>query len=78
MRYAFEHGYSTTISAEPLLDETPETLYDALHQYVTGSIWIGKMNFSYRRVKMNAASLETPSHVKDLMEAQSNENIIAM
>jgi uncharacterized Fe-S cluster-containing radical SAM superfamily protein len=78
LRYAYEHGYSTTISAEPLLDETPDALYDALHPYVTGSIWIGKMNFPDRRVRMNAASSETPAHVKALMGAQSDENIIAI
>ncbi len=78
LRYAFDHGYSTTISAEPLLDVTPDALYDSLHQYVTGSIWIGKMNFPDRRVKMNAASSVTPAHVRALMEAQSDENIIAM
>lgn len=78
LKYAFEHGYSTTISAEPLLDETPDALYDALHQYVSGSIWIGKMNFPDRRVKMNAASSETPAHVKALIEVQSDEKVIAM
>lgn len=78
LKYAYDHGYSTTISAEPLLDESPDALYDALHQYVTGSIWIGKMNFPDRRVKMNAASAETPSYVRTLMEAQSDEKIIAM
>lgn len=78
LRYAYEHGYSTTISAEPLLDETPDALYDALHPYVTGSIWIGKMNFPDRRVRMNAASSETPAHVKALMKSQSDENIIAI
>ena len=78
LRYAFEHGYSTTISAEPLLDESPDALYDALYPYVTGSIWIGKMNFPDRRVRMNAASSETPAHVKTLMKSQSDENIIAI
>jgi len=78
LRYAYEHGYSTTISAEPLLDETPDALYDVLHPFVTGSIWIGKMNFPDRRVRMNAASSETPVHVKALMKAQSDENIISI
>ena len=78
LRYAYEHGYSTTISAEPLLDETPDALYDALHPFVTGSIWIGKMNFPDRRGRMNAASSETPAHVKVLMKAQSDENIISI
>jgi len=78
LRYAYDKGYSTTISAEPLLDETPDALYDALHPYVTGSIWIGKMNFPDRRVKMNSASTDAPAHVRALIEAQSDEKIITM
>ncbi|MGE4284555.1 MAG: radical SAM protein [Clostridia bacterium] len=78
LRYTFDQGYSTTISAEPLLDETPDALYDALRPYVTGSIWIGKMNFPDRRVKMNSASTNALEHVRALIEAQSDEKIIAM
>lgn len=48
LQYAFEHGYSTTISAEPLLDENIDELYTLLSPYVTGSIWVGKMNFPGR------------------------------
>lgn len=78
VRYAFEHGYSTSISAEPLLDETPDALYEELRHYVTDSLWIGKMNFPDRRIKMNSALSEIPLHVKTLMEAQSDEKIIEM
>ena len=78
LRYAYNHGYSTSISAEPLLDESPDALIDSLHHCINGSIWIGKMNFPDRRVKMNAASSEIPFHVKALMKAQTDEKIIAM
>lgn len=76
LKYAFKQGFSTSISAEPLLDETPDALYETLHYYVTGSIWIGKMNFPDRRIKMNSATTEVPPYVKELMEAQSDKNII--
>lgn len=78
LKYAFEGGYGTSISAEPLLDGTPDALYGELHRYVTGSIWIGKMNFPERRIKMNSATTEVPSYVKELMAAQSDKNIIAI
>ena len=78
LKYAYECSWDTTISAEPLLDKTPDALIAALHEYVSGSIWIGKMNFASRRVKMNVASSDLPPHVAELMEAQSDENIIAI
>ena len=37
-----------------------------------------KMNFPKRRVKMNSAMPEVPTYVKELIEAQSDENIIAI
>ncbi|MGD1832517.1 MAG: radical SAM protein [Sphaerochaetaceae bacterium] len=76
LKYAFNRGFSTTISAEPLLDEDIDDLYDALSPYVNGSIWVGKMNFPDRRVKMNGASSDVPEYVRSLVAAQCDENII--
>ncbi len=45
LKYAFIQGYKTSISIEPFLDENPLELVDKLKQYVTESIWIGKMNY---------------------------------
>ncbi len=43
--YAFESGFETSVSAEPMLDSTSiDTLISELLPYVTNSIWIGTMN----------------------------------
>jgi DNA repair photolyase len=78
LKYAFTNGFSTTISVEPLLDENIDALYDALNPYVSGTIWVGKMNFPDRRVRMNGVAGDVPLHVKSLIEAQCDENIIAI
>ena len=78
LKYAFDRGFSTTISAEPLLDENIDDLYDTLSPYVNGSIWVGKMNSPERRAKMNGASSEVMDSVRSLVAAQCDKNIIAI
>jgi DNA repair photolyase len=45
LKLAYESGYETSISMEPLLTHTPEKLITKISPYVTGTIWIGKMNY---------------------------------
>lgn len=45
LRYAFNAGFQTSISVEPMLDSANiDALVSELLPYVTHSIWIGKMN----------------------------------
>lgn len=56
--YAFESGFKTSISCEPVLDPNICELIDILFPYVTDSIWIGKPNFLLKRLIMNGANEE--------------------
>ena len=42
LKYAFDHGYRTSISMEPLLGD-PRPVVEALYDFVTDDIWIGVM-----------------------------------
>ena len=45
MRYAFDMGYKTSVSAEPMLYSYDiESLIDAVSPYCNESIWLGLMN----------------------------------
>jgi DNA repair photolyase len=45
--YAFQNGFPTSVSMEPLLDsENVVATVSDLVDYVTDSIWIGKMNYT--------------------------------
>lgn len=46
LRYAFEHGYKTSVSMEPLLTPVPERVIWRVSPWLTesGTIWIGTMN----------------------------------
>jgi len=45
LQHAFNKGFQTSVSAEPMLDSANiDYLITDLSPYVTDSIWIGKMN----------------------------------
>lgn len=45
LKYAYEKNFRTSVSIEPFLDHTPQTLINMLSPYVTESIWLGPMNY---------------------------------
>lgn len=53
MKYAYEFGYTTSISIEPMLDNKVDQLVELIRQYVTEAIWIGKMNDVRKRMGIN-------------------------
>jgi len=77
LKYAFEHGFKTSVSSEPMLDERIHCVVEAVENYVTDSIWIGKMNFAEERVRKNGFTDDvTIEKVKKLTAWQNiDENI---
>lgn len=74
--YAYDNGYATSVSCEPMLDNKTLSLIDDLEEYVTNFIWIGKANFLLRRLNMNGISdEETIDAANKLIASQSNSNI---
>lgn len=79
LKYAFENGFSTSISCEPMLDGNIERVINDVLPFVTDSIWIGKANFLLRRLKMNGEDDElTLQEAHQLLEMQSDEKIIEL
>jgi len=74
--YAFEAGYQTSISCEPMLDDRVDRVIDELSPYVTDAIWLGKMNFALRRLKTNGQlNAESLAAAERLLEWQSDRKI---
>jgi len=44
LKYAYETGWSTSVSIEPYLDENVVPLIKVLEPFVTDTLWIGPMN----------------------------------
>lgn len=74
LKYAFEKGYKTSISCEPMLDERIDLVVDAVSDFVTDSIWLGKMNSAKARITMNGEyDADMEQKLGALMEHQEND-----
>jgi DNA repair photolyase len=74
LKYAFDNGFQTSISIEPMLDsENIELLVKDLQPFVTNAIWIGKMN--QIRVRVAVDGPDTDQAIKRIEEGQIDERI---
>lgn len=79
LKYAYEAGYATSISCEPMLDNKISDVISAVRPYVTHSIWLGKMNEMKHRLTMNTAlTQEVKDRANQLYAWQSDDNIKAL
>jgi DNA repair photolyase len=56
LKHAFDRGYKTSISCEPMLDGNIDELVSKVSPYVTDSIWLGTMNYPGTRLAINGAN----------------------
>lgn len=76
LKYAYDKGFETSISCEPMLDDDTVRLVSDLQNYVSDFIWIGKANFLLRRLRMNGITdAETLAMAEKLIDSQSDSNI---
>lgn len=75
--YAFENGFKTSVSSEPMLDAPGIfDLVGELTPFITDAMWIGKMNSIRDRVKM--VTKEDEERMKIIEIGQEDEKIKAM
>ena len=75
LKKAFEAGFKTSVSMEPMLDYEPGKVIFHARKFVTDSIWLGKMNDPTSRLKINGHS-DIPSEFKDgIRHWMNDENI---
>jgi DNA repair photolyase len=79
LKNAFDMGYSTSVSCEPMLDGNIDDLVAQVSLYVTDSIWLGKMNQAGSRLALNGANdSETLAAMRRLKSIQSDEQILLL
>lgn len=72
--HAYDHGFGTSVSAEPLLDKFGiDMMVELLTPFITDAFWIGKMNHVRSRVKVKTAKDE--EMVKDIEFYNRDEEI---
>lgn len=74
LKYAFTHGYMTSVSAEPMLDgpDSMIELYRTLEPFITNDIWFGKMNSVRRRVDMSLPAVAAGVEIIEKLQSDAN------
>lgn len=76
LEYAYQKGFSTSVSCEPMLDDKTVDLVLDIEPYISNYIWIGKANFLLRRLKMNGVNdKESIEMANQLIALQSDFKI---
>lgn len=75
LRIAFEAGFKTSISCEPMLDRYIKEVVFHARKYVTDSIWLGKMNDPTRRLKINGHSNIPVEYKEGIRHWMNDQNI---
>jgi DNA repair photolyase len=74
LKHAFDHGFETSVSIEPMLDaDHIKGLVDDLSPLVTHSIWIGQLNKIRGRVKIEDENVEEA--VQAIEQGQTDDKI---
>jgi len=77
LKYAYELGFKTSVSCEPMLDFNIEKLVNKILPYITETIWVGNINFLLKRLKTNGiVDPETIQKANELVQWQSNKDNI--
>ena len=75
LKFAFEFGYKTSVSCEPMLDGDIHMVVNAARNHVTDAIWLGKANNLIARMTTNGADEKMLEIGRRLVEQQCDENI---
>jgi hypothetical protein len=78
LRYAYQKGYTTSVSCEPYLDEHIVDLARILLPWVTDTLWIGKMNRVLDRVNTSGWTDADKSFLHKVALAQTDEKVRAL
>lgn len=77
LMYAYNAGFQTSVSCEPMLDDTPDILIEKVMSYVTDAIWFGRGNNMINRLKFNGhGDSETMDKARRLIDSQSDSFIL--
>lgn len=72
LRYAFRHGFKTSVSCEPYLDPYAIYTYSACKDYLTDSFWIGKIR-GWHQVFLDDA---TPEQIKKYVDSLKGPKVM--
>jgi len=71
LKHAYYKGFKTSISIEPFLDDTPLPVVNSVMDFVTDTIWVGKMN----HIRKNGLTIKEKQQYKRIRNISSFQNI---
>ena len=79
LKEVYDRGFKTSISCEPMLDNKIHHVVEAVEDYITDAVWLGKMNNASQRCKINGhGDEETMKRLSELENWQNDKNIMAL
>lgn len=79
LKYAYNSGFHTSVSAEPILDINTKSLIEKMMPYVTDAIWVGKPNFLVQRLTTNGnADIKTLKKAAELNASLTDKWILEL
>jgi DNA repair photolyase len=73
LKYAYNKGFKTSVSCEPMLDDNINAVVKACHKYVTGTIWLGNARKLAVRCKWNGFDDAETAEAITALEALQTE-----
>ncbi len=79
LQFAFESGFKTSVSCEPMLDNDINSVIEKVVPFVTDAIWLGKANSLPRRLGVNCGhNPELIIRANQLLAGQSDDYILSL
>lgn len=74
LKYAFENGFQTSVSCEPMLDKEIGKVVEAVLPYVTDSIWLGRVNNLRQAIALNCPDNAEVMEAADCLLAEQTDD----
>ena len=74
LKYAYDQGFATSVSSEPMLDLDIDKVIEATRPYVTDSIWLGRVNSLRQAISQNCpGDVDAKNRANELLRGQTND-----
>ena len=79
LKWAFRHGFKTSVSCEPMLDGGIQRVIDDTRPFVTDAIWLGRANNLRSMLAFNApGNRAARTKADELLALQADEWVMAL
>jgi len=74
LKWAYTHGFKTSVSSEPMLDGKIDIVVTAVKPYVTDAVWLGRVNQLGNAISMNCpGDKQARKRADELLGLQNDE-----